>query len=299
MSMYDYTGLTFDNSNRNDQHAPDINRYLGGFGRQEDSHPFVKGYFYVYFNLPSSLFTDGDKNVDNLMPKKAVAQTYMLSAAEGFTPPGDRQLKYEDVQGMGGVDASFITGQTIDRSFSIQYRDYWGAPIFRAHRQWSSYLNPYYGGVAINTFTNSAQGTMFSANEYKGTCMIIQTKPITPKGPSSAYAHTFKEADIIKVDFFDGVFPVTDLKSAYDSNITDNTIARPTVQYRFDGFPLDETNSMVAASALHLLNTMDYSNPNASPAIYDYLISRGTDGLFINNAATFQQVPGSQQSSRV
>ncbi len=290
MSSYDYTGLNFDNLNRNGEHAPDINRYLGGFGRTEDSHPFVKGYFYVYFNLPTSLFVGG-ANINGTASERKVAQTYMMSAAEGFTPPGDRQLKYEDVQGMGGVDASFITGQTIDRSFSIQYRDYWGAPIFRTHRQWTSYLNPYYGGVAIRNYTNNSQGTMFSANEYKGTCMIIQTKPITPKGTSTAFYHSFKKADIIKVDFFDGVFPVTDLKSAYDSNITDNTIARPTVQYRFDGFPLDETNDAVLSQALSLLNTMDYSDLNASPAIYDYLINNGVNGLFIDEAASYQRVP--------
>ena len=259
-------GVSLNSGQNNETHAPDINRYLGGANRGTDSHPFVKGYFYVFFGFPPNLFPDGFETGEISNSKALV---YTLSAAEGYTPPGDRQLKSEDVMGMGGVDASFITGQTIDRNFSIQYRDYWGAPIFRIHRQWTQYLNPYFGGV-----TGGATGsTAFAAREYKGTCMIIQTKPVTKLDAS-----TWKAEDIIKVDYFDGVFPTTDLKSAYDSNITDNSIAKPTVQYRFDGFPLDETNNEVLAKAVNVLQTVRYDSFNSSPAIYQDLIDNGLVG---------------------
>jgi len=252
-------GVGLDAFQNNQDHAPDINRYLGGAVRGVDSHPYVKGYFYVFFGFPGMLF-----NVDSSTSiSPTMALTYTLSAAEGYTPPGDRQLKTEDIQGMGGVDASFITGQTIDRNFSIQYRDYWGAPIFRVHRQWTQYLNPYYGGAT--EFSNGK--VEFASYEYKGTCMIIQTKPVT-KTVGTAWA----PEDIIKVDYFDGVFPVTDLKSAYDSNITDNGIVRPNVQYRFDGFPLDETNPDVLKKAVGVLSTLEYDRRNSSPAIYQDLI---------------------------
>jgi len=259
-------GVSLTSGQNNETHAPDINRYLGGANRGTDSHPFVKGYFYVFFGFPPNLFPDGFESGEISNSKALV---YTLSAAEGYTPPGDRQLKSEDVMGMGGVDASFITGQTIDRNFSIQYRDYWGAPIFRIHRQWTQYLNPYFGGV-----TGGATGsTAFAAREYKGTCMIIQTKPVTKLDAS-----TWRAEDIIKVDYFDGVFPTTDLKSAYDSNITDNSIAKPTVQYRFDGFPLDETNNEVLAKAVNVLQTVRYDSFNSSPAIYQDLIDNGLVG---------------------
>ena len=263
MAKLDY-GIKFDGLQNNDNHAADINRYLGGFNRTVDSHPYVKGYFYVFFGFPSPLFAD-----DSITRQKALI--YSLSAAEAYTPPSDRQLKTEDVMGMGGVDASFITGQTIDRNFSIQYRDYWGAPIFRIHRQWTQYLNPYYGGVTNNYGVEGAV-PLFMAQEYKGTCMVIHTKPIT-KAKGSNYG----AQDIIKIDFFDGVFPVTDLKSAYDANITDNSVAKPTVQYRFDGFPLDETNEEVMQKALAVLQTVNYDARNASPAIYQDLIDSGTN----------------------
>lgn len=251
----------------NQEHAPDINRYLGGDNRGVSSHPFVKGYFYVFFGFPPALFPLGTIAADESGISNQNAVIYTLSAAEGFTPPGDRQLKTEDVMGMGGVDSSFITGQTIDRNFSIQYRDYWGAPIFRIHRQWTQYLNPYTGGVTVNN-------AQFMAAEYKGTCMVIQTKPVTKMDPNE-----WSKQDIIKVDYFDGVFPTTDLKTAYDSNITDNTIARPTVQYRFDGFPLDETDENVLSKAVEVLRSVDYTKFNSSPSIYEDLIESGDVGM--------------------
>lgn len=242
-------------------HSADINRYLGGYDRTVDSHPYVKGYFYVFFGFPYALFGNiNDVGGATTFADSHTSMVYTLSAAEGFTPPGDRQLKTEDVMGQGGVDSSFITGQTLDRNFSIQYRDYWGSPIFRVHRQWTQYLNPYFGGV-------TSKFTEFAAWEYKGTCMIIQTKPVTK------LTGDWNRDDIIKVDYFDGVFPTTDLKSAYDSNITDNTIAKPTVQYRFDGFPLDETNPQTLEKAFKVLTTLGYDQANASPVIYDHLLN--------------------------
>jgi len=251
----------------NHNHSPDVNRYLGGANRKEDSHPFVKGYFYVFFGFPPNLFYEGKSTEYGITNESALI--YTLSAAEGYTPPGDRQLKTEDVMGMGGVDASFITGQTIDRNFSIQYRDYWGAPLFRIHRQWTQYLNPYFGGVVGG---KGSEGSLFEAQEYKGTCMVIQTKPVTKLEGDWDKSH------IIKIDYFDGVFPTTDLKSVYDSNITDNTVAKPNVQYRFDGFPLDETNEEVVKKALKALESVRYESMNASPAIYQDLIDHGLLG---------------------
>lgn len=232
--------------------APQVNRYLGGSQRTEGSHPYVKGFFYTFFGFPSNLFKS-----DTITASDALI--YLMSAAEGYTPPGDRQLKTEDVMGMGGVDSSFITGQTIDRNFSIQYRDYWKAPIFRIHRLWTSYINPYTGGA-------TGADVKFSAGDYKGTCMVIQTKPVT-KMESGAWSAD----DIIKIDFFDGVFPTTDIKSMYDANITDNSIVRPNVQYRFDGMPLDETNPDVLSKGLGLLKTINYGT-DSSAAVYEKLL---------------------------
>jgi hypothetical protein len=213
------------------------NRYQGGSNLEKNAHPFIKGYFYVLFEFPD-IFEQGDKtNLSNLL----------LSSAESYTPPGDRQLKTEDIMGMGGVDATFVTGQQIDRNFSIQYKEYWGAPIFRIHRQWTSIIDPYSGGAIKKSATDSVSN--FEVGSYKGKVWIIQTKPVLGNT-----ANKFVIDDIIKVDYMDGVFPKTDLKSIYDSNITDNSLVRPNIQYSFDGFPLDETNDLVKKEALDKLN---------------------------------------------
>lgn len=230
-------------------------RYQGGQGRGESDHPFVKGYFFVFFGLPSTLFGSG--GITN-----ATAKNYLLSSAEGFTPHADRQIVTQDTQGMGGAGgASFITGQQISRDFSIQYKDYWGSPIFRVHRTWTGYLDPYLGV--------SVKAKNFSASEYKGTCMVIQTKPVARKVGENQ--EPWSDKDIIKVFFYDGVQCLTDFNSIYDSNIADNSFVKPTAQYKFDGYPLTELNEDVLNSAVTILNNASiFAN---TESIYNNLVS--------------------------
>jgi len=235
--------------------------YVGGSDKGKGDHPYIKGYFYVFFGVPSTIFSDSNSNITRQQAKE-----FLLVSAEDYTPPGDRTLNLQDIQGQGGVDASFLTGQTINREFSIQYKDYWGAPIFRIHRQWASYINPYLGG--------STMAVDFSAAEYKGACMIIQTKPIARQVGS--VQKDWKADDLIKIDYFDGVQPLTDLKSAYGSSLSDNSFVKPTVQYKFDGSPLDETDPDVLNKALSIMNASnlftktsklynDFANNNSIP----------------------------------
>lgn len=248
----------------------DGTRYMGGIDKGSNDHPFVKGYFYVIFGLPSTLFaTSGGISAKE-------ARQYLMVSAESYTPPGDRQINLQDIQGQGGVDASFITGQTISREFSISYRDYWGAPIFRIHRAWTNYMNPYLGGSKL--------ATHFGAGEYKGACMVIQTKPVVRKGTNGKLdAQSWSAGDIIKVDYFDGVQPMTDLKSAYDANITDNSFVKPTVQYKFDGFPLDETTEGVVNKAVDILNAQSIFDK--TDELYNKL-ANGTSGINPTGATT-------------
>jgi len=236
------------------------NRYQGGSNLEKNAHPFIKGYFYVIFELPEIFSQNDSSSLSNLL----------LSSAESYTPPGDRQLKTEDILGMGGVDSTFITGQQIDRNFSIQYKEYWGAPIFRIHRQWTSIIDPYSGGAIKRSATDSTSN--FEVQSYKGRVWIIQTKPVL--GNSS---NKFILDDIIKVDYMDGVFPKTDLKSIYDSNINDNSLIRPNIQYSSDGFPLDETNDNIKKEALDKLNAALLIDDTLSKHSYN-VFDKLTDG---------------------
>jgi len=234
--------------------------YVGGSAKTEGDHPYVKGYFYVFFGVPSTIFAEGNSDIT-----RDQAKEFLLVSAESYTPPGDRTINLQDIQGQGGVDASFITGQTITREFTIQYKDYWGAPIFRIHRQWTNYLNPYLGA--------STMAITYSAQEYKGACMVIQTKPIV-RGAGDNQIE-WRESDIIKIDYFDGVQPTTDLKSAYDANITDNSFVKPSVSYKFDGFPLDETNHQVMEKAVAILNGASVFEKTST--LYNNFAANGTN----------------------
>jgi len=227
-------------SNINTSSKLNGNRYQGGSDRSSSDHPFVKGYFYVFFAFPTTLIGETEASA---------AKQYLMASAEDYTPPSDRQINVQDVQGQGGVDASFITGQTISREFSIQYKDYWGAPIFRVHKLLTNFIDPYLG------VSKSAKD--FSSREYKGTCMVVQTKPIARKSGE------WTDADIIKVTLFDGVQCLTDFNSIYSANITDNSFVKPVAQYKFDGYPLDETDNSTMEKAVAMMNSQSLFEPTA------------------------------------
>ena len=253
--------ITLVNNKSDDKHA---NRYTGGSAQKD--HPFIKGYFYVFFGFPSALFETSGSALTG-----SAAQKYLLTSAESFTPPGDRTLNMQDLQGQGGVDASFITGQTIARDFSIQYKDYWSAPIFRIHKRWANYINPYLG---VSTVAKD-----FTPNEYKGVCMVIQTKPVARKGAGSdttlaSAVEPWQKGDIIKVHLFDGVVSITDFNSIYDANITDNSFVKPVAQYKFDGYPLDETDPDTLTKALAVLNSASLFDKTS--AAYKDLATKST-----------------------
>jgi len=214
----------------------DGSRYLGGaIDRGAADHPMLTGNFYVFFGLPSAIF-GSDSNTS-----AAAVQGTLLTAAEEFTPHADAQVKIIDADGQGGVGSSFISGKSITREFSITYKDFWDAPIFRIHRKWS-FINPYFGASDI--------AHDYSASEYKGVCMVIRTKPVVRKGNWSL-------EDIIKIDYYNGVFPKVDLSSVYSATINDNQLVRPQVTYSFDGFPLCETDDNVLKAAVEILNQQE------------------------------------------
>jgi hypothetical protein len=219
-------------------------------------HPYVKGYFYVYFKFPQIVLnriTTGNTTSNDKL------SNILLALCENYTPAGDRQIKYEDVIGLGDVGSSYITGQTIDRNFSLMYRDLWGSPVLKIHRAWSSIIDPIFGGLVRNT--DDKEQINFLPSSYKGSVIVIQTKPI------AIFENTTKTKitndDIVKVDLYTGVFPTTDLSSVYDANITDNSIVRPTITYRFDGSKYDESyDPSLISTALTLLKEKIITDSN-------------------------------------
>jgi hypothetical protein len=230
--------------------AAEPTRYLGG--SEQKIHPFIKGYFYVFFQFPGIITSENQKEFEvgnGLKLNNTIGNKILLSLCEGFQPPGDRTLKTEVVNGMGGLDASFVTGQTLNRNFSLNFRELWGNPVFAYHRMWTSIIDPFYGG------TN--KDIAFIPSNYKGKILVIQTTPnIIAKTRTQDGVITEASKYITKVNLFTGVVPTTDLSSAYDANISDNSIVKPTVNYEFDGKDYDETFPGVLNNAAKILQTV-------------------------------------------
>ena len=68
--------------------------YIGGSQKGVGDHPYVKGYFYVFFGVPDAIFGTSNSNIT-----RTQAKDFLMVSAESYTPPGDRTINLQDVQG--------------------------------------------------------------------------------------------------------------------------------------------------------------------------------------------------------
>lgn len=215
------------------------NGFMGGSERDDSVTPMTKGYFFAFFAFPGHIFKDGMSAVS--------AKAYLLNQAVDFQPHADRQLQTIEDKGVGNTTSNFIVGQQTTQDFSITFKETAAAPIYRVHAKWTSYIDPYLGASTI--------ADTFAPSEYKGSVMVIQTKPIAriTKG-------AWQASDIIKISLYEGVFPLPDPSSPFANGIEQSDRVQIPIQYKFDGQPLNETNSLVLSQALEILNNQDIYN---------------------------------------
>lgn len=218
-------------------------RYYGGANK--DDHPFVKGYFQVFFELPKLVSASGSRSVED---NNAIILT---SSASSFTPHGDRTLNKTDIIGQGNVGASFVHSQTLTRTFSLNFQEKYRSPIWKLFRKWTSLIiDPYTGVSQLNTF---------EADQYKGRCLVVETMPVRlDKSASDAVIKN----NIIRAFYYDGVFPETDPSSIFDSNIqSPDANLEINMSFSFDGTPLDDTNpDTLTKAASYVKNASLYSD---------------------------------------
>ena len=232
--MSNYTdGITF----RTNTSIPSGgNGYDGGSERDESATPFTKGYFFVFFALPGTLFNSTMSAND--------AKQYLLNSAIDFQPHADRQLQTVEVKGIGNTTANFIVGQQTTQDFSLTFKEYATSPICKIHKKWTSYINPFLGGSTV--------ADVFAPSEYNGSVMVIQTKPVARVNKDD-----WKLTDIIKVDLYDGVFPLPDPSSPFNNGVEQMEKVSIPVQYKFDGQPLTEVDADTLNQALEVLQNAD------------------------------------------
>jgi hypothetical protein len=216
------------NTVANATHPDLMTRYMGGHNRT--NHPYVSGYWQLFINVPAVIFpTDSYP-----------AETWLHATAEGFTPPS-RTINKVDLPGQGGLGSSFITGQSLTRTFTVTFREYQNLPISQTLSRWTAIIDPYIGVSPVS-------GTQWLPQSYKGNAYIIQTKPV------GAGMVDFNKEMIEKVYLFHGVFPEGDGGDAFASDIATNDFAQLSISFSFDGWPLTgSVNPAIVDKAVEML----------------------------------------------
>lgn len=210
-----------------------LTRYLGGHSRT--GHPYVNGYWQFFISPPCVLFQDiADVSVE-----------WFHATAEGFTPPS-RNLNKADVPGQGGVGSSWVTGQTLQRTFSVTHREYRDIPILRLYQLWTSIILPHIGVSEIS-------GHAWMGTSYKGHAMAVLTKPT-----GQTQDENITEYDIEEVFYFDGVWPENEPTDTLSQDISSNDIVQYTMNFSFDGWVLTKQDKKAVEMAVKIFNNYHY-----------------------------------------
>jgi hypothetical protein len=202
---------------KNDGERPSaLSRYIGGSARS--NQPYISGYHHVWFKLPSGLYKT---NVEEH------AAMWLRSTCESFTPHSST-LNLIDVQGIGQLGSSFPASKTVNREFTLAFREYQNLPILNILRVWHAIFDQHIGVSPIGS-------SKFIPINYKGWVVVAIVKPTFNVDSGTLTVEDLEEAYI-----YDGVVPMTvpeDTIGAAEQTANDSVQA--SVSFRFDGAPLD------------------------------------------------------------
>ena len=222
-----------------------LTRYFGGHNR--NNHPFVNGYWQLWLSPPTRIFNSS-------IHSQAIE--WFHATCEGFTPPS-RNLNKADIPGQGGLGSSYVTGQTLNRTFSITFREYRDMPLMQLFELWTSVIDPYVGVSEVN-------GSDWKAKVYKGSAFVVFTKPV------GAYeANEIRKQDIEEVYYFHGVWPENPPHDAMATDISANDVVQYSINFSFDGFPLTKVDPNVVSQAQSLLSGWQYLKHTYQPYVAD------------------------------
>lgn len=196
-------------------HAPNsLNRFSGGSG--STTTPYISGYWYCSFILPEPVFTTNREQLTR----------WLVSSSAGYTPHTEGTTKV-DMEAMGGLGSSFISGRTITRQFSVAFNEYQKLPVYNAIKIWNGIFDRH-EGVALQELRG---------DKYKGIAYVFLCRPqITNNGKLTI-------DDVEEFYGYDGVYPETVPTDALNSDIATNDKANPNIQFNFDGAPITKADA--------------------------------------------------------
>lgn len=225
-----------------DRESPDyLTRDIGGHWR--NNHPYISGYFQVWFGVPDALFGSTASN----------AVAWLHSTCESFTPHTQSITKV-DIQGQGQVGSSYVANVTTTREFTLAFREYQNLPILNIIKSWTSVFDPHTGVSPLVGGSKSTSNKAFIPSSYKGWCAVIQTKPTRSDGSPLKGVSNYDPQDIEEAYIYQGVFPTTIPLDTLNSDQTGNDTAQLSCTFSFDGSPLTSADPGVVEKALSFFN---------------------------------------------
>ena len=233
-----------------------LTRYIGGHNR--DNIPYINGYWQFLLEVPKKIYTDKAGIDTNII------QRWFLSTAEGFTPH-TRNLNKADIPGQGGVGASFPTGQTINRTFTVTFREYKNLTMLRLINIWSGIFDQHTG-------VSELLADEWVPSSFKGIAYAILTKPIGV-GQKEITAN-----DLEEVWCYDGVWPESSPTDALNQDIASNDSVQLSTTWNFDGAPLSLADD-IGDQVVSLLNGIAVNGYAATwNGIHDAVVHGSTTG---------------------
>lgn len=200
-------------------------------------HPFITGYWQLVLKTPPFMHmhtgklidTDKKKLVATISDKDIMSERWFNSTAEGFTPP-TRSLTTAVFPGFGGVNKSFITGQTIGNNFSISFREYAKLPIIKLFNSWTNIIHN-------QTGFSPASEMDWTESLYKSECIVFITDATQVRYDKRQDFYKFNRHSVQELYYFYGVYPETNPQDI-QADISSNSSTPITVNFKFDGWPL-------------------------------------------------------------
>jgi hypothetical protein len=225
-------------------------RFAGGKGFSQQW--YTGGNFYVILQPPDHIFQGSDvapaagramADLDRGHgSNSSVFEQWTMATCESFTPHSVTPGIVEHV-GLGGLKSNFYNGRNdVNNEFSLAFREWQNLPLIQSIMLWASYNNAYYGITSVD-------GDQFNPSHYKGDAFIICTKPTV-----SGQMKELTEQDIDQVYYYDGVMPKNVPLDSFNQDITTSETVQISVQFSFDGYPMDKSERCVVERALEEFN---------------------------------------------
>lgn len=202
-------------------HQDKYMRFFGGSAKENPIDPYITGYHYIFFELPTELRTSILNQIREDNPEDSKGQ-FGSTGAEieqilnihnlSLTPP-TTTLNKTTMTGVGGTKWHVPTNLDISDTFTVRYNEYSGLPIYSIHRYWVNAIRNQFLGIGNITGAGDDKGLTYQP-DYKANVIYATVRPdmqtvefaalytgvFPTKIPQDSFASDLATSDKIEVD---------------------------------------------------------------------------------------------------